>query len=143
MTETRKPYGLTQPCDTCPFRTDIDPFLTPERVEEIQQGLVRGEFYCHKTTQWNEQHEDEEGERRYTRTGGEMHCAGALILLEKLEQPSQMMRIAERLRMYDRRKLKMDAPVFDTFEDMIEAQAPRRSRRRRLPVVKTKSRRSR
>jgi len=51
-----------------------------------------------------------------------VHCAGALILLEKLEQPSQMMRIAERLRMYDARQLDMDAPVFESFEDMVKAQ---------------------
>ena len=61
--------------------------------------------------------------------GGEAHCAGALILLEKLNLPSQMMRIAERLGMYDRRKLDMLAPVFDSFVAMIKAQ-PSRGRRR-------------
>lgn len=59
----------------------------------------------------------------YSRTGDEQHCAGALILLEKLDRPSQMMRISERIGMYDRRKLDMDAPVFDTFRKMITAQS--------------------
>lgn len=31
-----------------------------------------------------------------------------------------MMRIAERLRLYDRTKLKMKAPVFDSFEQMLK-----------------------
>jgi hypothetical protein len=127
-----KPYSMTSPCNNCPFRTDIPAYLTPERVEEIQEGLVRSEFYCHKTTKHGDEEYDEEvedddgaGSRDYLRKGGEKHCAGALILLEKLEQPSQMMRIAERLRIYDARKLDMTAPVFDTFEDMVEAQTPR------------------
>jgi hypothetical protein len=45
-----------------------------------------------------------------------------MILLEKLGRPNQWMRIGERLGLYDPRQLKMDAPVFDTFEAMIEAQ---------------------
>lgn len=32
-----------------------------------------------------------------------------------------MMRISERIGMYDRRKLNMDAPVYDSFAEMIEA----------------------
>lgn len=73
---------LTAPCKHCPFRTDIPAYLTAERVEEIQYSLIRSEFPCHETTQ-----HDEEGE--VMSTGSEMHCAGALILLEKLEQPSR------------------------------------------------------
>lgn len=55
-------------------------------------------------------------------TDDSRHCAGALILLEKIERPSQMMRIAERLGIYDRFKRDMDAPVYESFERMIEAQ---------------------
>lgn len=42
-----------------------------------------------------------------------------------------MMRIAERIRLYDARKLDMDAPVFDTFDEMIDAQPSDRDNRRR------------
>lgn len=115
-----KAYGMTKPCDNCPFRTDVRPYLRPERVVEIQKSLVQAEFPCHKTTYATGGDESDDG--TYVRSGKEVHCAGALILLEKLELPSQMMRICERLGMYDRRKLDMTAPVFDTFEDMIEAQ---------------------
>lgn len=87
----------------------------PERVDEIEAGLMRSEFPCHKTSD-HSQDEDE-----YVPTGQEAHCAGALILLEKIERPSQMMRISERLGLYDRSKLDMNAPVYDSFEGMREA----------------------
>ncbi len=108
-------YGLVRPCAHCPFRTDVPAYLTPERVEEIARSLVRSEFPCHETTG----EEDEDGHRR--QGDNEQHCAGALILLEKIEEPSQMMRIAGRLRMYDPKKLDMEAPVFDSFEEMLLA----------------------
>jgi hypothetical protein len=38
-----------------------------------------------------------------------------------MAQPHQMMRIAERLGMYDRTKLKMDAPVYDGVVEMLVA----------------------
>ncbi len=109
-----KPYGLTTPCPKCPFRNDIPPFLLPPRVQEIKRSLVRAEFPCHNTIE----HDEEGG---YVRSGDEMHCAGALILMEKEGQSSQMMRIAERLGMYDRTKLDMAAPVYDSFSEMYDA----------------------
>lgn len=115
------PYSLTTPCDNCPFRTDIKPYLHPERVEEIRDALVRGEFPCHKTVTYRDG-DGEEAEDVRVATDKEIHCAGALILQEKTGHVSQMMRIAERLGMYDHRKLDMDAPVFDSWEEMIEAQ---------------------
>lgn len=109
-------YALTKPCKDCPFRHDIRPFLRRARAEEIVEGLERGEFPCHKTLECTD---DEEG----TRVGKKsQHCAGALIMLEKVDRPSQMMRIAERIGMYDRTKLDMDAPVFDDPQDFIDAQ---------------------
>jgi hypothetical protein len=113
------PYALTRPCAKCPFRNDIPGYLSADRVAEIEDSLIRSEFPCHETTRDDE---DDSCSGHYTPKGGEIHCAGALILLEKLERPSQMMRISERLGFYDRRKLDMDAPVFDSFEDMMDAQ---------------------
>ena len=119
MTKKLKPYGLTTPCPNCPFRTDIKPYLRRDSVEAIKESLVRAEFPCHKTTT----HEDDpEGGDYLTDTEKNQHCAGALILLEKIEEPSQMMRICERLGMYDAAKLNMEAPVFDDWDAMIDAQ---------------------
>lgn len=124
-------YKLTRPCAKCPFRTDIQPYLTAARVSEIEQSLERGEFSCHETLEEDCWHDDDEGNETYSPSGEEEHCAGALILLEKLGRPSQMMRISERLRMYDRRRLDMNAPVFDSFEEMEAAQGRQVSQRKR------------
>lgn len=112
-------YDLKSPCPKCPFRSNIPGYLSRRRVAEIARGLVRGDFPCHQTTA---DAEDETGINTRVATAESQHCAGALILLEKLEEPSQMMRICERLRMYDASKLHMDAPVYDSWEEMIEAQ---------------------
>lgn len=124
MSGKHKPYGLTSPCANCPFRTDIRPYLTPGRVREIQRSLERSEFPCHKTVT----HENDEGEP--VRTGKEVHCAGALILMEHEGTSSQMTRIAYRLGMYDPTKLDMTAPVYESFDAMFEAQKPRKRGRR-------------
>ena len=110
-------FDLKTPCKECPFRTDIKPFLHPDRVREILDGITSGDktFTCHKTAKF-----DDDGERVLYGSPQDQHCAGALILLEKIEQPNQLMRIYERLRGYDRTALDMNAPVFDTQEDMID-----------------------
>src|SRR5271154_2609248 len=84
-------YSKTTPCDNCPFRSDKPFHLSAGRVREIQRGLVRSTFPCHKTTEAGGSTKGE---------SAEVHCAGALILLEKLEEPSQMMRICERIGVY-------------------------------------------
>ena len=113
-------FNLKKPCKNCPFRSDIRPFLTVERAEEIFDGLIysQGTFACHKTTV-----SSDEDDCEMVTTQKSEHCAGALILLEKLEMPNQMMRIAERLGAYDHTQLEMDAPVFDDGESFIDAQA--------------------
>ncbi len=117
-------YDLTKPCSQCPFRNDIDPYLTYDRVLELEESLVRGDFPCHKTTVPVEPESEELNEDfcDMAATDDSQHCAGALILLEKLKLPSQMMRIAGRLGLYDHRKLDLTSPVFDSWEDMADCQ---------------------
>ena len=107
-------YGMTSPCSNCPFRHDVRPYLRAGRIEEIMEGLERGEFACHKTTE-----EDDEGD--LIATDDSQHCAGALILKESLGESSQMM-IAQRFGDYDPSKLNMEAPVYSSWEEMIDAQ---------------------
>ncbi len=46
-----KRYTLRQPCNNCPFRTNVQPYLRPERAQEIARALRDGgEFPCHKTS---------------------------------------------------------------------------------------------
>lgn len=109
-------FNLRTPCDHCPFRRDRPGFLRRERAIEITESITSGaDFACHKTTRI-----DPEDDSEMVVVSKSEACAGALILLEKLEKPTQMMRIAERVRCYDRFLLDMDAPVFDDEQEMIE-----------------------
>jgi hypothetical protein len=128
-------YGLKRPCAKCPFRTDVKPFIRHGRAIEIVQMLERSEFACHETTVDTE---DDDGYGECVEGPHSQHCAGALIMLEKAGQPSQMMRICERLRgengrpMYDAAALDMSAPVYDSPEAFVEAHrasAPKKRRR--------------
>lgn len=114
-------YTLPRPCKNCPFRSDIKGYLTKARVREIIDAITRQQatFSCHKT---NEHEETDEGWTETVETEKSQHCAGALIFLERLERPNQMMRICERIGLYDRRKLDMDSPVHSA-KSMIAAQA--------------------
>lgn len=106
-------FDLVKPCDNCPFRTDIRPYLRKGRIAAIKQSLVRDNatFACHKTT----------------RAGGasgrkQQHCAGALILCEKTDTPAGVIQIAERLGLYDPSRLDMSSPVFNSWEAADAAQ---------------------
>lgn len=97
-------YNLTTPCAQCPLRNDIVPFISAARVQEILD--LDAEFPCHKTVDYSS---DPQGRVK----DDSQHCAGVLIIREKEERPSQMMRICERLGLYDRSKLRMEAPVYE------------------------------
>jgi hypothetical protein len=100
-------YKLTEPCGECPFR--IGSGFTYRSLVAHASGT----FPCHKQCDL-----DDETSHYVPKANGKTnHCAGALIFLEKQGRPHQMMRIAERLGMYDRRKLNMDAAVVSGPED--------------------------
>lgn len=77
--------------------------------------MARGEFCCHKTTKVSDETGDFEPKEN------SQHCAGLLIFLEHQNAPHQMMRICERLGMYDRSKLNMGAPVFRSLAEVRKA----------------------
>lgn len=124
---SKGPYSMTTPCSNCPFRNDVKPYIREDRVREIEDSLARGEFPCHKTTEPDE--DDEDGGRRAT--DDSIHCAGALILMVKEDRSSQMMRISHRLGMFDPEKLDMDAPIYDSFDEMADAAAEIEDQNRR------------
>lgn len=94
-------YTMTEPCTACPFLKEFRRGFTMRRLFEHASG----EFACHKTCDVDEETGD------FVPTKDSVHCAGALIFLERRKQSHQMMRIRERLGLYDRRKLNMKAPV--------------------------------
>lgn len=104
-------FNLKRPCDDCPFLKEGGIRLRKERARDIAEMMLSrdgGSFACHKTT--------EAGGSE----GPEQHCSGALIFAEKHETATQVMRIAERLQMYDHRKLQGHDDVFDTLEEMVD-----------------------
>lgn len=119
MSQTEiRPYRLRAPCPKCPFRSDIDKYLTPERVEEIADSLYGGaDFPCHQTTV--EVEDDETGFGDRVATLDSAFCAGALITMEKEGFSNQQVRIGERLGLYDPEALKMDAPVYGSLSDWV------------------------
>lgn len=98
-------YDMTQPCDACPFLEKNKHAFTKDRLRDLSGS----EFPCHKTADSIE--DEEEGGSEYKANADSLHCAGALIFLEKRGQSTQMMRIMERMGGYDRTKLDMDAAV--------------------------------
>lgn len=98
-------YKMTKPCDACPFL--IGHGFTYNRL----MAHASGEFGCHKACDLNED------SGNYEPGSKTPHCAGALIFLEKQNKPHQMMRICERIGMYDRRKLDMTANVGSCAKD--------------------------
>lgn len=100
-------YTMTMPCSQCPFLNtpNMRRGFTLQKLNEF----ARGAFPCHQTADLIE---DDEGESSgFTANENSQHCAGALIFNEKRNQPNQMMRICERIGMYDRTKLDMTANV--------------------------------
>lgn len=106
-------YDKLVPCDDYPFRKKGGIPLRALRIKEIADMMLNsqgGTFPCHKTTQ-----STESGERCSNENS--VHCAGALIFAEKNGTATQMMRICERIGMYDAAKLMSNQSVVDSVWD--------------------------
>lgn len=99
-------FNLNKPCKHCPFRSDVTSFITATRADEICREVLANNktFQCHETLD--------------KKIGS--HCAGALILTQKAKKPNAMQQIAERLGLYQPTKLKLDAPVYGSHNEMVE-----------------------
>lgn len=51
---------MKKPCQHCPFRHDVKPFLRPKRGEELAYATQNpyNTFPCHKTTEYDEDCDD-------------------------------------------------------------------------------------
>jgi Family of unknown function (DUF6283) len=100
-------FDLVRPCAHCPFRSDRPFGLRRERCEDIAAVLFERDltFICHETKRLPEDRQQ--------------HCAGALILHEKLGRPNWRIRLAAFLGLFDPSRLHLDAPVVDTIADFI------------------------
>jgi hypothetical protein len=108
-------FGLVRPCNHCPFRSDR--IFGLRRAPEIARSIFNQDhtFACHETV-----NHDTLGRPRRTRRSH--HCAGALILHEKLGRPNWRIRFAHHLGLYDPARLDMTAPIFDTADEFIRSQ---------------------
>lgn len=97
--------GRSEPCEDCPF-LNIPRMKRTFPLRRLAEFAL-GSFPCHKTAVVSEDDEDS----GFQATPKSFACAGMLIFCEKREQPNQMMRISERLGLYDRRKLNMKSNV--------------------------------
>lgn len=100
------------PCGTCPFRTTQGGLrgLRTDRAKEIAESLLRGEsFTCHSDL----------GKRERDRN----QCVGSMLILDKLQQPNQIMQVATRLNMFKVEDLQGSDVVFDNFDDWVRVQA--------------------
>lgn len=87
--------------------TTCEAIVIPTNCRAVANGAGLAKAAALRFKGWSKEHRE---------------MCGALILLEKMRRPSQMMRIAARLGIYDRSKLDMRAPVYATFAAMREAQ---------------------
>lgn len=76
----------TKPCDECPFRRKSLPgWLGQYSIKGILQWFgFQMSFPCHKTMTHNEK-------GMHFWTPKERHCAGALIMLQKMKEPNMYM----------------------------------------------------
>lgn len=110
-------YTRMTPCDSCPFRNDIIPFLSGEkRVRELER-CQDGEFPCHQTTELDE--DDGETLLNHEKT---VACAGRMIMSWLAYGGlGQIDAMSARCGMFDPEKLDLDAPVFDGWDEMADA----------------------
>lgn len=71
---------MPSPCKQCPFRTDVTPYLHPDRAAEIAYSAQNpySSFPCHKTTVNDEEYGGEGLEM--IETNDSKQCAGFLTL---------------------------------------------------------------
>lgn len=104
-------FGLVRPCEKCPFRTDCSAGWLDHRIMSLATDIFEGNksFTCHETL--NKAHKSHKNSH---------HCAGALIMIEKLKIPNSVIQIAERFKLYNPRNLDLNAPVFKTIGELID-----------------------
>ena len=68
---------MKQPCNNCPFRSDVLFPLSRSRRQDILDSIFQnGDFPCHKTTEFND-------DGKIINIGKTKRCIGVAIFLEK------------------------------------------------------------
>lgn len=103
---------VAAPCGKCPFRSDVPIYLRKDRRAGIVESILLNDedFYCHQTTTYDEETEDMEVGR------DSKICAGAIKMIEQSHGSTNMMRVLERIGMYDAAQIGRGAEVWDQDE---------------------------
>ena len=102
-------FDIKRPCEHCPFRRDVPPFLN--RADSIA-GDLRDDhnwFACHETTG------QMTGKR--VKPENQSQCAGSMIVLWRSGRPNIAMRIAIITKLLKIETLEQPAPVFDSLDE--------------------------
>lgn len=103
-------------CANCPFFDPNQLHLSRERKLEIVASIRSdASFHCHATLDYNTEDDDP------MPTARTQECVGSMILQEREGRVNQMLRIMERIGMYDHTKLDMASVPYPTFDDWINA----------------------
>lgn len=117
---SKDPFRLKKVCTDCPFRADKDFHgLQAERVSEIAQSLRDGAtFHCHSTLDYGRANEGgDDGDELSPVVAKSQFCAGALATMEQGGEPNQVVRIGERLGLYDSEAFDWEGqPVFEGLD---------------------------
>lgn len=121
----KTPFRLKKVCTDCPFRADKDFHgLQAERVSGIAQDLRDGAtFHCHSTLNYS-QGEDlgDDAEPLSPVVKSSQFCAGALATMEQGGEVNQIVRIGERLGLYNPEAFDWEGqPVFESLNAWEEA----------------------
>lgn len=107
---------VSTPCDNCPFRKDVHPFLRLKNVRNLWTDaiLTGAHFACHKTVVFGK------GEPDKSRAKA---CAGFLLVAEKgrVAQGLQLVQLARRLAGITLDHVRGAELVYDDPKQMIEA----------------------
>ncbi len=117
-------FSCTTPCGNCPFRTDSLPYSSAEAIQTIRSKIGYNGFICHKSlNRFTDKEEtlvlnQRDGLGLSTTLNQDFHvaCSGAMILLMK--ERGALHDVAIR-NYFDPQSLDMDAPVFNSFDEMI------------------------
>lgn len=99
---------LHRPCAHCPFRRDIAPYISAGKAQSIIESLQAGQsFVCHETI-------------CCVNPTRRLHCAGALIIMQKSGVANTWVQLCQRLGFDDLEKLDMDAPVYASLDEFVQ-----------------------
>jgi hypothetical protein len=105
-------FKIQRPCEHCPFRKDVRPFLTAERAAELRDTLRDDQrwFACHETT-------GVKGGKR-VRAADQSHCAGAMFVLLNEGNQNVAMRLAHVFKLIDIVEMKGTAKRSTAFRNL-------------------------